>query len=158
MLTRILSKTDKEMFGADLLARVDYNDLIAMGAAANNSSTPLALVTVPKGFVVSVVAVRLENEVGFDFSDTGIDSLTLKIGDGGDDDRHLTVLQLAEDGTEIEYFVPVLSTSPYAYLVEDTVDAIFTVATGGSPLLSETTSGAVLIYLRLDDLNQLPTR
>jgi hypothetical protein len=37
----------------------------------------------------------------------------------------------------------------------DTLDALFTVANGGSPLCSEATSGEVEVYLFVVDLNRL---
>lgn len=157
MKTRILTKTEQEIFGANLLIHLTYEDVAALGASADNSASPLALFSVAAGDIVEFVCGKLKDATGFDFSDSGITSLTLKIGDGGNDDAYLVATQLAEDGTELDYFVETAITNRGVYTGADTVDAVFTSANGGSPLLSECTSGEVFLYFSVNNINRLPT-
>jgi len=130
---------------------IDYTDLVALGAAANGTIQIFPSTgTFPAGMCCQKVALNLIE--AFDFSDAGIDSLLIEVGDGGSTARLCAQTQLAKDGSEVLFFSEVKT---YAYLVADAIDAKFTVADGGSPLLSETTSGKVEIYLRMVDLNDL---
>jgi hypothetical protein len=111
--------------------------------------------TLPAGTVVWRAGLRLAT--AFDASgDAAIDSLTVIVGDGSDDNRLIASTQLAVDGTEILYAVTAnaVDTLPYAYLAADTIDAIFTCSGGASPTLAEIDSGEVYIYLALADLNK----
>ena len=130
---------------------VDYADVAALGASA---AATLAIYpgtgTFPAGTVCDRVALNLVT--AFDFSDAGITSLLVEVGDAGSTARLCAQTQIAVDGTEVLFFAQQTS---YAYLVADTIDAVFTAANGGSPLLSECTSGKLEIYLGLHDLNNL---
>lgn len=129
-----------------------YADVAALGAAASGTIAifPSAN-TFAAGMCCQRVALNLKTT--FDFSDAGITSCLVEVGDGGDTDRLCAQTELAVDGTEILFFAA--PQTAYAYPVADTIDAKFTVANGGSPLLSETTSGELEIYLMLVDLNDL---
>lgn len=139
----------------------DYVAVAAIGAAASgaaqivptgNGLTP-GTGTVPVGFAVVRCAFNLIT--AFDFSDAGITSMLLEVGDGGDPNRFIGQTEVAVDGTEILSQISLVATIPYAYLTADGIDLTLTVANGGSPLLSECTSGKVEIYLLLVDLNDL---
>lgn len=72
--------------------------------------------------------------------------LTLKIGDGVDDDRYFTAALAHLVGASF-YSVPAaVTTQPYTYFASDTVDAIFT-STGAN--LDACTAGEVKIYLKV---------
>lgn len=136
----------------------DYTDLVALGANASAAAAVLpdpdqTGLTVPAGTAVLAGALRLTT--AFDFSDAGITSLLVEVGDGGDPNRFIDQTQIAVDGTEIFYAVSSVATFPYVYLAADTIDATFTAANGGTPLLNEATSGAGAIYLGIYDMNRL---
>ena len=79
-------------------------------------------------------------------------------GDDGSTGRYIDAQQVAVDGTEILYYAGnavATPLAPYAYIVANAVDALFTVANGGSPLISEVTSGEVEIYLGICNLVDL---
>jgi hypothetical protein len=130
-------------------AIVTFADLVAYSGGSTTSVVPLLNARV--GDVVEAAAFALVT--AFDFSDTGIDSCTMAVGDDGSTGRFIDAQQLAVDGTEITYYAgnavatPLM---PYAYKVANAIDALFTVATGGSPLTSEATVGEVHIYLRVN--------
>ena len=134
---------------------LDYADVAAGGAATTTTKQifPEGTGTFAAGLAVLRCAAKLVT--AFDFSDAGITSLTLEVGDGTDPNRFLDSMELAVDGTEVLYKIGAVATSPYAYLVADGIDALFTVANGGSPLVNECTSGKVEIYLLLSDLSDM---
>lgn len=147
-----LSPTDTQFGLATHKAIITYADLAAASAATTATFQIFPLVsgtTFPAGTVARFAGMNLVT--AFDFSDAGITSCLLEIGDGGDTDRLLTQTELAVDGTEVLYKVEGATTQPYAYLVADTIDALFTVANGGSPLVTEATSGEVHIYLHISN-------
>ena len=63
------------------------------------------------------------------------------------DSRYFRVWVRAMDAAGNAVATPLM---PYAYIVANAVDALFTVANGGSPLTSETNAGEVHIYLRVN--------
>lgn len=139
---------------------ISYTDVAALGASATGTLALFPINTAgaftktfPAGTVARFAGLNLLT--AFDFSDAGITSLTAEVGDGTDPNRLLTATELAVDGTEILYKVEGAVTQPYAYLAADTIDVLFTAANGGSPLLSECTSGEVEIYLHITDSNAL---
>ena len=146
----------REQLGFTHKILVTYSDIAALAAdSATLQLFPASGATFPAGTVIGKCAINLTT--AFNSSDAAINSLLCKIGDGGDDDRFMTSTELHADGTEILYKIFAGTTAPYAYLDADTVDAVFTVAGGASPLLSETNAGALEIYLQvltLDDLER----
>jgi len=128
-------------------------DLAAMAAATTGIVVCLPFVasgsTVPVGTVVGFAGLDLVT--AFDFSDAGITSCLVEVGDGGSTARFLGQTELAADGSNVVYKVGAATTTPYAYLAADTVDALFTVANGGSPLVSEATVGEVHLYFHVRD-------
>jgi len=135
-------------------AIVTYADLVSYGGAATTAVVPL--LTTRVGDVVEKAAYRLVT--AFDFSDAGITSCTMAVGDDGSTGRFIDAQETAVDGTEILYYAGgavATPLRPYAYIVANAVDALFTVANGGSPLCSEATSGEVEIYLAVCNLVDL---
>ena len=164
MKYRILSDTEKRVFNADVVATLDYTDVAGLGA--NTTGAALSVVpattsgaipaagtsgtdTVPIGTMVSLVAVVLETN----FVSATAAGLTVKVGDGGDDDRYKTAVQLQSGQTPISHIVGTIATNSYAYLAADTVDAIFVSTTAN---LNTFTAGKVHLYFAVADLNQLP--
>lgn len=127
---------------------IDFSDL---SDTAGTTKT-IAILSVALGDVVLAAGMRLNT--AFDFSDAGITSLLVELGIGGATAAIMPQKQLAVDGTEILAFVTTAATAtmPMTFEAADTIDALFTVANGGSPLLSETTSGKVTIFLRIGKL------
>ena len=150
MKIHTLSPTDAARHFATHRLTLDYADVAAIGAAANGV---IEAISVAVGMAARFAGLRLVT--AFDFSDTGITSLLVEVGDGGDTDRLLGQTELAADGTEILYYLEGKITQPYAYAAADTIDVKFTCANGGTPLLSECTSGEVEILLYLEDRSKL---
>lgn len=147
MKSVMLSPTDRVFNLATHKLIITYADIAALGAATTGV---IALVpasgTFPAGTTFRFAGLHLVT--AFDFSDTGITSLLVEIGiTGGDTDKYLTQTQIAVDGTEVIYKVEGATTQPASEGTADSVDALFTVANGGSPLLSECTSGELHLYL-----------
>lgn len=132
-----LSKTDKEITGADVAISYDYVDVAALtsGVASN-------MLSVLAGTKVQCVGMVLNT--AFDITGTG--ALAVTLGDGGSATALQASTVLAVDGTEILYHV---GGSAKVYLVDDTVDAFFTDATSMAY-----TSGKVTFYLRIEDMNK----
>jgi len=126
-------------------------DVAALGASAGPVALPI--LTVPVGTTVRFAGFNLVT--AFDFSDAGITSLLMELGDGADPNRFLLSTETAADGTEVLFQDATPVTQPYTYLVADTVDALFTAANGGSPLLSECNAGEIEIYLHISNKNDL---
>lgn len=149
-----LAPTDRKFHHATHKVIFDYNDIAAMGAVTNLTTAIFPTTgTFPAGVRAMLVAINLVT--AFDFSDASINSLTLVVGDGGVTNRLLDSTQLAADGSYVAFKASAATTQPYAYVVADTIDALFTCAGGASPTLAECTSGKVEIYLWVDDLNLL---
>ena len=127
-------------------ARVTYADLTTVNAVhvqaiypdSGNCAVPM---------IVGRVMTRLVT--AFDFSDAGITSLTMSIGDGGGATRFISAQQLAADGTPV---YSAATNTAYVYTAADTIDATFTASGGATPLCSEATSGVVDVYLQLMNL------
>lgn len=130
-------------------AIVTHADLVTYSGGSTTSVVPLLNARV--GDVVEAAAYSLVT--AFDFSDAGITSCTLAVGDDGSTGRFIDAKETAVDGSEVLYYAgnavatPLM---PYAYIVANSIDALFTVANGGSPLTSEATAGEVHIYLRVN--------
>jgi len=143
----MLSPTDRTFNLATHKLIINAADIAALGAATTGV---IALVptsgTFPAGTTFRFAGLHLVT--AFDFSDTGITSLLVEVGiTGVDTDKYLTQTQIAVDGTEVLYKVEAAVTQPFSELTADTVDALFTVANGGTPLLSEATAGELHLYL-----------
>jgi hypothetical protein len=164
MKFRLLSLTEKETFGADAMAILDYTDVAALGAATDGA--PLSIYpattsglmpavgtsgtdTFAAGTSFKLVGMRLVT--AFDCSGTG--NLTLSVGYGGAETAFLAATQVALDQTEILYSAG--TGTQTAFTTTDTVDAFFD---SSGVNLSTYTSGEVVLYFRADDLNRLPTR
>lgn len=132
-----LSKTDKEITGADVAVSFDYVDI-----AAASSGAAINMFSVLAGTKVQCVGMRLLT--AFDVSGTG--ALAVTIGDGGAANSLQASTVIAVDGTEITYHV---GGSAKVYTADDTVDAFFTDATSMAY-----TSGKVIFYLRVEDMNK----
>jgi hypothetical protein len=144
-----LSPTDRQYNYATHKAIVTYVDVAALGA-----STTGVLPIIPKtgNFAVGTTFrfAYMHLVTAFDFSDAGITSLLIEIGiTGGDTDKYLTSTEIAVDGTEIIHKAESAVTATASENTADSVDILFTVANGGSPLLSEATSGEVHFYITL---------
>jgi hypothetical protein len=137
-------------------AIVTFQDLLDNDGGSTTAVVPLLNARV--GDVIEKAAYDLET--AFDFSDAAIDSLTLAVGDDGSTGRFIDAKQVAADGTEILYYAGnavATPLAPYAYIVANAVDALFTVSGGASPLISEVTSGSVNIYLAVANLVDMRT-
>jgi hypothetical protein len=139
---------------------IDYTVLAARGAGATLTlqllpgQTPSQFTagtapsgTVPAGTIVRFAGMRLVT--AFDFSDAGITSLTLEVGDDADPDRFLTSTELAADGSYVTHKTTAASSQPFVYVTANGIDALFTAANGGTPTVQEATSGEVEIYLHI---------
>lgn len=109
----------------------------------------------PAGGYVLAAGYRLNT--AFDFSDAGITSLLMEVGDGGSTARFIPQKELAVDGSHVDFWISsnATSTIPFAYTTADGIDAKFTCANGGSPTIDETTVGEVEVYLHVADMAQL---
>lgn len=132
-------------------AILDYTDIAALGASTTGT---IPLFPIAGTFEAGLTCQRcaLNLITAFDFSDAGINSLLIEIGDGNSTARLCAQTQIAVDGTEILFFA---SGNTYAYPIADSIDAKFTCAGGGSPTLAEANAGQIEVYLRLVDLNDL---
>lgn len=136
---------------------IGYADLTAAAGASDTTVTlnifPSDNQNLPVGYGVLRAAHRITE--AWDASDAAINSLLLEVGDDGDPNRFLGQVEIAEDGTEIDYSISAATTFPYAYTTANTIDAKFTVAGGASPLIDELNAGEVEVYLFITDLNAL---
>lgn len=137
MKTRIITQAGDS--GPNLAISFNAADI-----AAYTSGAAQAGLSVLAGTKVQVVGMKLVT--AFDRSGTG--ALAVTVGDGDAANALQASTVLAVDGTEILYHV---GGSAKAYLVDDTVDFFFTDA--GSMAY---TTGEVVFYLRVDDLNSWP--
>jgi hypothetical protein len=132
-----LSKTDREVYGADIMVKYDFNDV-----AAATSGTAVPAISVLAGTKVQCVGHVMDT--AFDVTGTG--ALTLSVGDGGSATAVMAATVLAVDGTEVFYHV---GGSAKVYLVDDNVDLFFTDATSMAY-----TAGAGRLFFAVNDMNK----
>ena len=149
-----LSPTERALNGATHKVIVTYTDVAALGASATGviellpDTAKYTSATLPVGTEVSLAKLQLVT--AFDFSDAGITSCLIEIGlTGGDTDAFLASTEMAADGSYVSYKSAASVTSRAMITTADTVDALITVANGGSPLCSECTSGEVHLYFNV---------
>jgi hypothetical protein len=130
------------LLGATHRLTILYTDLSS--TAATSLTTQIlpvtASTTLPADTLIDVMLVNVVTA----FVGTSISALTLKLGDGSDDDRFLTAA-LTDLLTATSRGVR-LSTGNYCFTAADTVDGIFT-ATGAN--LTALTAGQVDIWLKI---------
>lgn len=121
--------------------------------AANTAQT-IAILTVPVGSRVAEVATRLVTPFAKS-SDSALNTTTLKVGDGNDDDRFLVSQELNVNGSYVSYKTSPIgssATAPYVYTTADTVDAVF--GSMAAKTLESLDTGEVHILLRVTDLSK----
>lgn len=138
MKTLTLSATEKLEAGANMALVLDFNDV-----AAATSTVAVNALSVLAGHKIQVVGLKLVTP--FDITGTG--NLTLSVGDGGSATALMAAVQVALDDTEILYHV---GGSAKVYLVDDTVDLFWTASSMAY------TAGKVVLYLRVDNMNDWP--
>lgn len=151
-----LSAEETRISGFTHKATVPYTTVVTVGAG--NTTASIAIMDVVAGDVVGPCGYVITE--AWNDSDGSMNSIVIEVGDDADPNRHLasTGTQLAEDGTEVDYFAGVaLVTTPYAYVAANTVDVLFTVAGGANPTCAEITSGSVDIFLTKYNILQLAT-
>lgn len=129
--------------GATHRLTIKYTDLT--DTAATSLTTAIFPETDSTTFPIGCQVQVLGCKVSTAFAGGAVSALTLKIGDGGDDDRYMTTTY-GDLFTATHRAIPAgVTTQPYVYAAADTVDAIFT-ATGAN--LTALTAGQVDIYLK----------
>jgi hypothetical protein len=148
-----LPPDSRREFGATHKAIFDFADVAALGASATGNFQ-LAPVSgnLPVGTLVQVIGTRVIT--GFDFSDAGITSLAVTIGDAGNNARYLASQEMAIDGTLVTYKAGALAPG-FVITTAGPVNAYFTAANGGTPTLVECTSGKAEVYFNIVDLSPL---
>ena len=161
MKFRILSLTEQEIFGVDVMATFDYTDVAALGAVTTgniallpgttNGLQPAAGVngtdTLPAAFAVKFKYLIVDTA----FVSSTAAGLSLTVGDSGSATRHLAGTQLQAGQTPVagatgitnEYYVPA-AIATNAYLTSTTAN------------LNTFTSGQARLFFSSKDLNQLP--
>jgi hypothetical protein len=137
MKLSFLSKTDKEVTGADVAIMFDYADVAAVA-----SGVAINALSVLAGTRVKCLGYKMAT--AFDVTGTG--ALAVTVGDGGAANSLMASSVIAVDGTEIFYHV---GGSEKVYLVDDTVDVFFTDATSMAY-----TAGKITFYLAVSDMNE----
>lgn len=132
-----LSKTDREVYGADIMVKYDFTDV-----AAATTGTAVNALSVLAGTKVQCVGHIMDT--AFDVTGTG--ALTVSVGDGGSATALMAASVIAVDGTEVFYHV---GGSAKVYLVDDTVDIFWTDATSMAY-----TSGAGRLFFAVNDMNK----
>ena len=149
-----LSPTERALNGATHKVIVTYADVAALGASATGviellpDTAKYTGATLPVGTEVALCKYQLVT--AFDFSDAGITSCLIEIGlTDGDTDAFLASTEMAADGSYVSYKSAASVTSRAMITKADTVDALITVANGGSPLCSECTAGELHLYFKV---------
>lgn len=139
---------------------VNYTDLTGH-STAGTTSVILQIFpdTAAKTFAAGLCVLNCALNLTVPFVTAGGDGdatgLVVTVGDGGVVNRLMTSTELLLAGTEILFKAMGAVTAPYAYAEADTLDAVFTISGGTTPLISDCTAGQVEIYLAMCDLNDL---
>lgn len=167
MKYRILSKTDRELFQADVMAIVDYTDLAALANGNTGSfkvapytggdavtqpfSSTTSAATIPAGVIVSLKCAILDT--AFVFSDASIISAAAIIGDAGSTNRYMASTETASAGTSVPYSVG--TGTRFTFTTADDVVLAFTGTSAHN--LNTATAGQLRMFFKLEDTAQLPT-
>lgn len=141
----------------EVAARTGFTDLVVvtpdtdLTETAANTAQTLALLNVLAGDAVLAAAIVVKTALS-DASDAAFNSNTLIVGDDGDTDRFITSFETNVNGTEILYKVHP-STTPYVFLADNTIDAIFAAMAAKS--LVDIDGGEVHFYFRIARLARL---
>lgn len=121
---------------------IPYTDMTGLTSGSAYSLFPAlnAATTIPAGTRVSACAVNVSTAFTF-----AAGTLTIKIGDGGDDDRFFAATTLKTAG----YTENTPTTKPYTYGAADTIDFIITCGAGTPATIA---AGSVDVFLRIEDL------
>ena len=161
MKYRILSQTDKQLYGADVMAIVDYTDVAALGAATTGNlnvcpattSGAMPAVgttgtdTLPAGFALKFEYLIVDTS----FVSSTAAGLAATIGDAGSATRFMASSQLQSGQTPVAAVVGI--TNKYYIATAQANNIYFTSTTAN---LSTFTAGSMRVFFRLDDLGQLP--
>lgn len=173
MKYRILSKTEMELYGANVLAVIDNTDLAALGAGNTGSfyvapyvggigTTGLGVsqpyvatannsVTLPAGNICRLVAMVLDT--AFVFSDATLTAAGVTVGDGGSAARYLASTETNAAGSSVAYAAG--TGTRFALTSADNIIAAFTGTSAKN--LNTCTAGSMRLFLRIEDLSQLPS-
>ena len=163
MKFRILSNTEKEVFGCDAMAVVDYTDVAALGAVTTGTlnvapATTAGLMpalgvtgtdTLPAGFVVSLLHMVVDTA----FVSGTATGLAIIVGDTGTTNRYLASSQLQAGQTPITGAVGTLTNQPYRYSAAGNVNITLTSTAAN---LNTFTAGSMRFFFQMDDQSQLP--
>lgn len=161
MKFRILSKTEQELFDADVMATVDFTDVAALGAATTGNISVMPGTTnglqpalgtsgtdsVPAGFNVGLKFLIVDTA----FVSSTAAGLAVTIGDSGSNNRFMASSQLQSGQTPVTYLLGTLG--QYATTATEVVNAYFTSTTAN---LSTFTAGSMRLFFRCEDLTTLP--
>ena len=149
MKYRILSNTDKQLFGANVAVTVDYTDLnvLASGATGSIKIAPYngATNTLAAGTLIACVGFTLST--AFVVSDGG-NTLAITLGDGGSATRYMASTETLGAATEIIFSAG--TGTRYALTSADNV--ILAIAAQAAHDVTLATAGSMTFYLRIDDM------
>jgi hypothetical protein len=162
MKYRLLGATEKEFYGVDGMAILDYTDVAALGAATTGNlsvapATTTGLMpaagttgtdTLPAGFAVRFRYLVVDAA----FVSSTAAGLAMTLGDAGSATRFLASTQLQSGQTPVTGAVGI--TNEYYIATAESLNAYFTSTTAN---LSTFTAGSMRIFFSLKDLSQLPT-
>ena len=161
MKYRILTQTEKELFGADAMAILDYTDVAALGAnltgnlAVCPATTAGAMPTVGTSGTDALLATHAFKMeyliVDTAFVSSTAAGLAFTVGDSGSATRFLASTQVQSGQTPVTGAVGI--TNKYFPGATNVVNAYFTATTAN---LSTFTAGSMRLFFHIDDLAQLP--
>lgn len=167
MKYRILSKTDQELYQANILVTVDYTDLVALGAVTTGSiklapygggdgvTQPYSDVASPPQFAAGTLLTEkaMILDTPFVFSDGSLTSCTVTIGDGGSAARYQASTELNTAGSFVTYSIG--TGTKFVLTAADSLIAAF--AATSSKNLNTATAGSARFFFKAEDLTQFAT-
>ena len=138
-------------------AVIPYSSVVTVGGAG--TTAVIVIYDMVAGDVVSDRIASVVTEAWTD-SDASLNSIIIRVGET-DTDRFLVDTQIAEDGTEVDYFhalggsTGATSTAPLAFASADTLDCLFTVSGGADPTCAELTAGQVVILFTVFNIQKI---
>jgi hypothetical protein len=142
-LQKLIDQETREM-GYTHRISVTHEDLTETTA---NTSQTIAIYSAAAGLAVTGVGYAYLVTPFQDASDAALNTTTIIVGDGGNDDRYLASMQVNANGTPVTYKLGPYDTCNFVYTTADTIDIIFGSMTAKS--LSNIDTGQVDIYLHL---------
>lgn len=135
-----LDSLESAAYGASYVSIIEAEDLAAFGALTNATVGITSAVPAKVGLTMAgmILETAFNDSIALGAANAITNSITVKIGDGSDDDYYLTATQIAADGTEV--FVQFTPVAAGSIVSTPTIQTSIVTNNGGAPTFAAVTN------------------